>query len=1166
MSRTKYLLLHYKMVLLFACCFTAVKCFSQSYTIPIVFHIVSNNPSAYTDLQIINAVQDLNDAFSHTGPYAAGASGANTGIQFCLARIDPDGGISSGITRTTSALGNMDQDLEDDRLKSLVSWNGSQYCNIWLVDSVKNEYYTRFSCGTWVRYKNKPYASFLPGDFRDGIVTTGFGSLLAMLMGNYLALKQTYVYNNCTNYNCNTDGDGICDTPPASAPGSSCTGIQNSCSTDTVSGFPKDVPDLTSNFMSFSGACTNSFTEGQAAKMRNTLTGIRSSLLAQNKCYPICNENITASFTRNNWLPAPGDLIQFTASATGGINYQWLLNGTPVGSNSPTFSQTFASKGKYKVMLKVWNANPNCFASYADSIIVSCGLLARFTPDKRVIAAKDLILNDSILFTNQSVNATGYQWWMSNNVGLAPQMISNVINLNQVFHAPGQYSVWLVASNGVCSDSSEKLNFTVDDPTIDGIVSFQDVQCYQKTKISVTFYICNSGYVPIPAGTPVSFYYGDPKTDTAKKIGPSFLLPSPVSGNCCIPFNTILDIGRSGLNQLYAVFNDNGSAVPVTLPNNPLPETNYLNNYAFIKNFQFKASVDPSSAILEPGDTLQLIGIGAPGIVSTYAWTPTTELSCSDCASPFFIAGKKNETEKLILNSSYGCIDSTSIEIKVPPADDYTIHIDSVECSKNDSVFILFSVCNQFKRGIVPPGLNISFYDADPSLNSAKLIQPAYSVVTGNPKKCMSFGAYLKTSQSGSYYGIVNDNGAEPPLQLPSDSLFLEKDYSNNVSSYQYQPGKIILQPSDTSLFILQSFPAVILSTVYDAASTHWDTGPGYTLSCTDCVSPVISATADARVSMHTANQFGCLLEGTVTIKIFPPDFTTQILETHCFKNDSLLVKFSICANNGYDHIFAGVPVSFYDGNGSSGQNKLLEPVFYSSAVISGNCGNFSTYIHSPNSGSLTILVNDKGGTGSNIPDTVFQETNYSNNGSTVSVSPFSVSVHPSDTTVNRLTPVPVHFEVEGGQLTSFNWTPAEFISCTNCQDPIITSPHTMSFELEVHNEYECTSKATVQINTVAGGKVSIPNAFTPNGDGKNDVLYIIGSQDIKIVKEFTIFNRWGYAVFSETNVPANDPKYGWNGITQGSRAAPDAYVYIAVIEFKDGTKQVFRGSVILIL
>jgi gliding motility-associated-like protein len=957
-----------KIILLVFCWVACLTGFSQnlSFSVPVVFHIISNNPSIITDQQIQDAVQDLNNAFAHGGNYAVG-SGANTGIRFCLARVDPEGGISTGITRTQSVLGDFDSDIENDGLKKLVSWNTKAYCNIWLVDSIKNEYFTSFSCGNWSRRHNKNYASFLPdGDYRDGIVTNEFGSDLAMQMGNYLGLNFTFVLGSCANTNCNTDGDGVCDTPPASGPGSSCTGYQNSCSSDTLSGFAKDMPDLNSNFMSFSGPCTNSFTEGQAAKMRSTLAGARSNLFAQNKCDPPCTENITASFTRNNWLPAAGDLIQFNGLSTGGTNYQWTLNDQPIGVNSLNYSQSFTQQGRYKVTLKVFNSNQSCFASYSDSVIVGCGVMARFYPDKRIIASKDQILNDSILFTNRSVNAGSYQWWISNNTGMSPQIISYAFNLNQSFASPGQYSIWLVASNGGCSDTTEKFNLTVYDPTIDATIGFGDVECYEQTKIKVNFEVCNLGYAPMPVGTPVTFYDGDPATDTAKRLDSAYLLPSAIQGNCCGAFNTILDIGMIGLNRIYAVVNDNGNTLPLKLPNTSVPELSFNNNIAVVSNFQFKVKINPPSATLVPGDTLQLSASASPGTISSYLWSDSQGFNCTGCASPVFIAGKDDVTKKLIVTSDYNCIDSDFIIIKVPVADDYTINIDSMICASNDHVFGAFTIYNQFKRGIVPNGLKISFYEGSPSTDTARLLQQVYTLKTNNRENHISFTDFFEGVTTGSFFAVVNDNSLPAPINLPADSLFPEKEYSNNTGSFFYLP--------------------------------------------------------------------------------------------------------------------------------------------------------------------------------------------------------FSVSVYPSDTTVSRGMQVPLHFEVSEGQPVSFNWNPSESLSCSNCSEPIATPAHSQQYVLEVQNEYACKAKAFAQINTITGGKVSIPNAFTPNGDGRNDVFYVMGSQDIKIIKSFSIFNRWGMAVFSENNVPANDPGFGWNGLNNGRPLTAESYVYVVIIEFKDGSQQVYRGSVVLIL
>ncbi len=934
---------------------------------PLVFHIISKNPSSITDQQIQDAVQGLNDAFAHTGNDSSG-HGANTGIRFCLAKIDPDGGISAGITRTESVLGNLDGDIEIDRLKKLISWNTNAYCNIWLVDSIKNEFFTTFSCGNWFRNYNKNVASFIPGgDYRDGIVTNEFGSDLAMQMGFYLGLQYTFVIGSCANTNCETDGDGICDTPPASGPGNGCAGYRNSCSSDTLSGFTIDMPDLDSNFMSFSGSCTNSFTEGQAAKMRNTLGSVRSSLASGNKCDPPCSENLSVSFTRNNWFPATGDLIQFNSVSSGGTNFQWAVNDQPVGANSPDYSQSFTVPGGYKVSLKVYNSNQSCFASYSDSVIVGCGVMARFYPDKRIIASKDQIINDSILFTNRSVNAVSFQWWMSSSDSTVPaQIISTANNLNQIFSPPGKYSIWLVAVNNGCTDTTEKFNFTVSDPTVDAVIGLGDVECFEQTKIKVGFQVCNNGYAPIPAGTPVSFYDGDPATDTTKRLDTVYLLPSAIQGYCCASFERTLDVGRTGLNRIYAVVNDNGNSIPIKLPNTNLPELNYTNNTAVASNFQFKASISPPSATVVYDDTLQLLASGSPGNASSFLWSDSRGLSCTDCADPVFTADKDNISKKVIVTSSYHCIDSAMIFIKVPPVDDYTIHIDSMICASDNRVLCAFTVENEFKLGVVPNGLTVSFYEGDPSTDTAHLLKEVITLQTDNQQKQFSYTGFIDGVIPGNFFAVVNDSSLPAPLTLPSDSLFLEKDYSNNFGSYNYAP--------------------------------------------------------------------------------------------------------------------------------------------------------------------------------------------------------FSVFIYPSDTTIFRGSPVQLHFGISGDQAISYNWSPPESLSCLNCPDPIAISNYSQQYELEVLNQYGCKETGYGRVNRITGGRVNIPNAFTPNGDGRNDIFYVMGGQDIKIIRNFSVFDRWGMAVFQEKNVPANDPVFGWNGLQNGKPLTAESYVYIIVIEFKDGSEQVYKGSVILIL
>ena len=778
--------------------------------VPVVFHVISKNPAAITDLQITNALNDLNQAFSHTGIYAAGP-GANTGISFCLAQVDPNGGITNGITRTLSDLGDMDQDIEDARLKNLVQWDPRQYCNIWIVDTIREEIYPSFSCGVWSRMKEGGYATALAARPElDGIVSTGFGQLLAHEMGHYLSLKHTFTPGNCSNNDCSIDGDGVCDTPPTASFGNCFP--ENSCSSDTLSGFAVDVPDLNQNFMCYS-TCRNMFTEGQAQKMRDFLSGPRASLLLQDKCNKPCNENILAGFTRDDWFPVTGSTVNFTSTSTGGSIYEWSVNGVVAGSGT-SLAYSFAANGKYNVTLKVSNG-AGCFASYTDFVIVNCGVMASFYPDKRIIASKSGIMVDTILFTNKSRGASSYRWLMSNDKGMSAQEVGTSYHLSYAFNDPGLYSVWLIASNGGCSDTTEKFIFTVSDPTVDGYIGLSAVECFQQTKITLSLSVCNAGYATIPAGTPVSFYDADPRNGNANRLDSVFLLPDSVRGACCSrAYTLIVDVKRIGLNTVYAVFNDNGSSSPWKLPNTALIEKLYDNNITAASGFQFKVSVIPPSAILEPGDTLTLQATNNVGTIASYAWSPSKYISCTSCPAPLFTAMIKGDArERLIATSGYGCIDSAFTDIKVPPADDFTIKIDTVICAGGDSLNARFTICNQFKKGIIPRGLKVSFYNADPAQAGATLLSPVFVNPADQGPGCFSFTHNVKGNNVMEIYAVVNDKGTLPHT-LPNDTVALEKNYSNNMASFRYRPDSLLIFPNDTTVMRLQNVVLNIVSPV----------------------------------------------------------------------------------------------------------------------------------------------------------------------------------------------------------------------------------------------------------------------------------------------------------------------------------------------------------------
>jgi gliding motility-associated-like protein len=136
-----------------------------------------------------------------------------------------------------------------------------------------------------------------------------------------------------------------------------------------------------------------------------------------------------------------------------------------------------------------------------------------------------------------------------------------------------------------------------------------------------------------------------------------------------------------------------------------------------------------------------------------------------------------------------------------------------------------------------------------------------------------------------------------------------------------------------------------------------------------------------------------------------------------------------------------------------------------------------------------------------------------------------------------------------------------------NCPDPAV-SPNAASTTYAVTVTYNniCTVTAQTVIYAEANNRLYVPNAFTPNKDGNNDVFNVFVSN----YKEFSlsIYNRWGEKVFEGTTpeeVANHAPKYGWDGTYKGAMQPVEVYAYYVTVVFINGEVQHLKGSVTLI-
>lgn len=141
----------------------------------------------------------------------------------------------------------------------------------------------------------------------------------------------------------------------------------------------------------------------------------------------------------------------------------------------------------------------------------------------------------------------------------------------------------------------------------------------------------------------------------------------------------------------------------------------------------------------------------------------------------------------------------------------------------------------------------------------------------------------------------------------------------------------------------------------------------------------------------------------------------------------------------------------------------------------------------------------------------------------------------------------------------TYLWSPANVLDNSSAQNPIAVLQQDTRFNLLVKDTLGCIGTSSVLIKVYKGSTYYIPNAFTPNGDGLNDVFKAI-APGIQKTNYFRIFNRWGQLMYQ-----SQDANQGWDGKYSG--VPQPTGVYIWIIKGVDVTGKIIelKGTVTLI-
>ncbi len=145
---------------------------------------------------------------------------------------------------------------------------------------------------------------------------------------------------------------------------------------------------------------------------------------------------------------------------------------------------------------------------------------------------------------------------------------------------------------------------------------------------------------------------------------------------------------------------------------------------------------------------------------------------------------------------------------------------------------------------------------------------------------------------------------------------------------------------------------------------------------------------------------------------------------------------------------------------------------------------------------------------------------------------------------------------LNGSGGSNLYWWPSTGLSCTNCPGPVASPTVTTTYYLSDSTICASVDSVTVYVND--SKEIYLPNIFSPNGDGNNDVFYVRGSgiESARMI----IYDRWGNKIFESPDI-----NIGWDGTYKEKPVNAGVFVYLVTVTFFDGDEKQYKGNITLL-
>jgi gliding motility-associated-like protein len=137
-------------------------------------------------------------------------------------------------------------------------------------------------------------------------------------------------------------------------------------------------------------------------------------------------------------------------------------------------------------------------------------------------------------------------------------------------------------------------------------------------------------------------------------------------------------------------------------------------------------------------------------------------------------------------------------------------------------------------------------------------------------------------------------------------------------------------------------------------------------------------------------------------------------------------------------------------------------------------------------------------------------------------------------------------------------------LSCLDCPEPFVKPTETTTYSVVVTDENGCQASARINVLVDEKRKIYIPSAFSPNGDGINDVFTVEGRSDMRVLS-LRVFDRWGGELFGGGDTVFGGRDHSWDGRFRDEDVEVGVYIYVVEVTFTDGSVETRAGELLLI-